>query len=77
MKKVKTSPKDNLHADVPNLNKLADKYGVSQKRLNYILDVAQKSMIPASKRIAITEFNKTRYYTVQSPGSSSGMLKRI
>ena len=59
MKKAKTNPKDNLHADAPNLNKLADKYGISCKRLDHIFDVAQKSMQPAAKRIAITEFNKT------------------
>ena len=68
MKKAKTSPKDSLHADTPDLKKLADKYGVSRKHLLHILDVAQKSMIPASKRIAITEFNKTRYYTVVRKG---------
>ena len=55
MKKANTN--HNLHADCIDFNKLAHKYGIARKRLDYILDVAQKSMKPIPKRIAITEFN--------------------
>lgn len=61
--------KQGLHVEQPDLDDLAKKYGVPREHIDYILQVAQKSMEPVAKRIAVTEMGKTQYYQVVRKGA--------
>lgn len=57
-----------LHVQQPDLSELSKKYDVSQSKIEEVLDLAQRSMNPVSKRIAVTEDGETRYYAVERRG---------
>lgn len=58
-----------LHVEPPNLDELVQKYGIPREHIDQILAIAQKSMEPVSKRIAVTESGKTQYFTVVRRGA--------
>lgn len=62
------SKKQGLQVSKPNLKALGKKYGVSEKDLHQVIDMAQRSMAPVMKRITVTENSVTQQYTVVRRG---------